>query len=168
MGDERVTLAKEASGAIPLRNSAKTSYEVTMETVRATFETYEKVMSVTGSVLPADGVPQQRDLLRAIKMILRLEPRDFDNGWAEVLAWAYKNRDGVMGPRFRYRFLDQAKIMAKRDRDTLERFIHLICATMDGQVRGKVISRYDFGRIHRILADAKTVEKLEGYYQQFA
>lgn len=166
---EKIVLAKEAAGAIPLRNSAPTKYEVTMDTVDAYLAQYEKGMATNGIVVVTDGVDLQRGLLRHIKMVLRMEGNDFDNGWEELLRWTKKNNtpSGVVGPRWRNRFIDQAVIMSGRDREMLERILHLLCATCDGQSRAAALSRYDFRRIYKILPDTIQAQRIEGFYQQY-
>lgn len=167
--EERAVLAKEAAGAIPLRSSAPTKYEVTMDTVEAFLKEYEKGMATNGVVSVADGADYQKGLLRHIKMILRMEGMDFNDGWEELLRWVKKNNTptGVMGPRFRGRFIEQAITMSQRDREMLERVVHLLGATCDGASRAAALSRYDFRRIYKILPDTLQSERVEGFYQQY-
>jgi hypothetical protein len=166
---EKITLAKEATGAIPLRSSAPTKYEITMDTVDAYLAQYEKAMATNGVVTVEDGVGQQRGLLRMLKMVLRMEGSDFDNGWEELLRWVKKHNSetGVMGPRFRGRFIERATEMSSRDREILERLLHLLGATCDGASRAAALSRYDFRRVYKILPDTIQSQRIEGFYQQY-
>lgn len=166
MSDEQEILAKEAAGAVPLRNT-QTPYAMTMETVNGFLKRYVEVMAPNASVTEEAGLECQKGLLRHIRMILRLEGHDFDQAWSELLQWVYANLKGCMGPRYNTRFLDKAITIARIDRDFLERLIHLLCATADGQTRGPVISRYDWKRIQRVVNDVTIAEKIQGYYQQF-
>lgn len=162
--NETTMLAKEASGAVPLRSSAPTALEVTLATISGLLATYEKEMDVNKPVSIEVGVSQQMSLLRAIKMVLRMKPEEFNQGWSLLLAFAKRHEKGLMGMAYRYRFLDFAKTMAARDRKLFQTLVHLIAITADPASRQLAVSRYDFGRMQVILDNVAGQELIEGFY----
>lgn len=166
MTTEALQMAKEASGAVPLRSAAPTRYEVTRDTVAVILRNYEEDMAVNKSITIDDGVTHQMALLRAIKMILRLEGGDFINGWDMLLTWVATNLNGIMDVRRRNRFIDYGKRMPSRDRVLHQAMIHLLAITANPTVRHVALTRYDFGRIHKLFDNEGDVaSKIEGFYQ---
>lgn len=146
----------------------KSKYDITMETVNGLLANYVKVMDPKGNApSDEDGIKQQQAFLKVIKMVLKLEGQDFHNGYEELLQWALKNLNGVMGPRWRNRYMDLLKAMPVMDLRLLEAMLHLITTTCDGRSRGLVISRYNFARLDKCVNDVRQVERLQGFYAQY-
>lgn len=163
--NEDIVLAKEASGAVPLRSATPTKLEVALQTIRGMLKTYETEMAVNREVTIEVGVSQQMSLLRAVKMVLRLDYTDFNAGWGVLLEWAGQHTNDLLNMNHRNRFLDYAKTMPARDRKLFQSLIHLLAITADPATRKLAMSRYDFGRIHKLLDKDEAAAKLEGFYQ---
>lgn len=146
----------------------KSKYDVTMETVNGLLAEYVKLMDPKGNApSDEDGIKQQQAFLKVIKMVLRLEGQDFHKGYEELLQWVLKNLDGVMGPRWRNRYMDLLKTMPVMDLRLLEAMLHLMTTTCDGRGRGLAVSRYNFGRLEKCVNDVRQVERLQGFYAQY-
>jgi hypothetical protein len=157
-------LAKEASGAVPMRSTAPTKIEVTLETVRGLLTTYETEMAVNKELTDETGVTQQMALMRAIKMVLRLEGEDFNTGWQLLLTWVKSHLGDIMGVRYRGRKMDLATRMPSSDRKRFNALLHLLCSTADPAARVLFLTRYDYGRIHKLYEQDDVASKIEGFY----
>lgn len=164
--NETTLLAKEAAGAIPLRSSAPTSWEVVEQTIRGILAQYERDMALNRIISAEDGVTHQMTLLRAIKMAIRQEGVEFNAAWNMLLKWAATHLDGLMSVSARFRFMDYAKRMPERDRAMFKTLIHLMTITADPRTRQASIKRYNFGRLYKFFDKDDTANKLEGFYLQ--
>lgn len=164
--DETVMLAKEAGGVVPLRSSAPTAFETTKLSVQHILSQYEKEMDITKPFRIEVAVDQQMALLRGIKMVLRLEGQEFNEGWSWLLDWALQHRNGVASRAYISRGLDYAKRMGARDRQLVNMLTHLMIITADPLSRGIAMSRYNFDRVYKFFEkDSDAAIKLEAFYK---
>lgn len=157
-------LAKDAVGAVTTRPAAPSALDVTLSTLKGITQQYDVIMDIQRQTSIEEGAQQQMNLMRGIKMVLRLEGTDFNKGWSEVLAWANLHLKDTFSMAYRNRFLDYAKRMTRQDQTAAPVLIHLIAVTADPAARQLAIKRYDFNRLYTLFDGTNIAEKLQGFY----